>query len=361
MIRGTITAAAAPHINVDTLVPWLDENAPQLGDGPLDADFLSGGSSNIVLRLNRGGQPLVLRRSPKVGAPGSEKTIAREARILAGLKGSTVPHPTFQGFSDDPAVNGAPFYLMEMVIGWAATVTESGTTLPARFSSGPDHHYLGWAMLEGLIRMANFDYKASSLADFGKPESFVERQVQRWRATLEGYPALYPGYQQRDIPGLDCIAAWLGNNMPANPVPGLMHADYALNNVLFADEPPSRLLAIIDWETATIGDPLIDLAAFCKSLTDERFPGLEKRMNYFDSSNFPSRQQVMRHYARQTGRDLASLDFYGVLNTYRKACMMEYKVAEAAAGLSPKSKGERFAKIVTHTVADTADFIRRLG
>src|ERR1700676_108752 len=101
MTRGTITAAAAPHINVDTLIPWLDENAPQLGTGPLDADFLSGGSSNVVLRLDRGGQPLVLRRSPRIGAPGSEKTIAREARILAGLKGSNVPHPTFQGFSDD--------------------------------------------------------------------------------------------------------------------------------------------------------------------------------------------------------------------------------------------------------------------
>jgi aminoglycoside phosphotransferase (APT) family kinase protein len=348
---------ALDSIDGALLRDWLDENVPELGDGPLEMDLITGGSTNLIIRLDRGQAPLVLRSPPLVASPQGAKTIEREATVLRALQGSRVPHPGFHVYHPDSDVIGVPFYVMEAVDGWAATITEQNETLyPPQFDGGADQHYLGYAMIDGLIAMANLDYEAVGLGTFGKPERFLDRQVDRWLGQLDTYPKRYPKYQPRQLDGLDYVSAWLRDNVPNESPPGLMHGDYALNNVLFHHSPPARLIAIIDWETATIGDPLLDLAAFTQSLRTGDAGDTER--SYFDAANFPHRQDALAYYAEGTGRDLSAMDYYYVLTRFRAACMIEYKVAEAIQGLSPKAKGDRFDALVRGLLLDAQALAR---
>ena len=346
-------------VDVEALTGWLDEHVPSVGNGPLEMSLVSGGTTNLVVRIDRGGDPAVLRSPPRIASPQGAKTIAREATVLRALTGTDVPHPAFHGNCDDPAVMGVPFYVMDMVEGWAATITEDNETLyPEGFDHGADQHYLGYAMIDGLAAMAKVDYLAVGLGDFGKPVGFLDRQVDRWLGQLASYPKIYPKYQPREIEGLDYVADWLRGNTPSTSTPGLMHGDYALNNVLFANRPPARLVAIIDWETATIGDPLLDAAGFLQSLVSVRTG--EASFNYFDPTNFPTREDGEAYYGELTGLDMSAMPYYYVLTRFRTACMIEYKVAEAVQGLAPKEKGDRFDAMVRRLILAARDLVKTL-
>lgn len=347
-------------IDLAQLGRWLDANAPQLGSGPVQASLISGGSTNLVVGLERNGVKSILRSPPLAGSPQGVKTIEREATVLRALKGTVVPHPQFHAYCADTGVLGVPFYLMEQVDGWAAHITPDNIThYPPQFADGPDQHYLGYAMVDGLAAMANLDWRAAGLQGYGKPEGFLERQVDRWLGQLASYPKKYSKYTPRELPGLKYVEAWLRANVPERWQPGLMHGDYALNNVLFAHRPPARLIAIIDWETSTIGDPVLDLAAFAMSLRSNSEPA--GNWSYFDPARLPRREDVVAYYADLTGRDVSRLDFYYVLYRFRMACILEYKVAEAIQGLAPKAKGDRFDAMVLRLLSDAEKLARSLG
>ena len=182
------------------LTPWLDSHVPELGNGALVVTQLHGGTSNVILTLNRGGPTMVLRRPPAVAPPGSERTVLREARVLTALNGANVPHPHCYAACDDADLIGAPFYVMEMVQGWAAELRDEKIYHRAPFDTAPSEYGIAYAMIDGLVALANVDYLALGLADFGKPDRFLERQVDRWEGQLNSYPRLY-GYAGRDIPG----------------------------------------------------------------------------------------------------------------------------------------------------------------
>jgi aminoglycoside phosphotransferase (APT) family kinase protein len=347
-------------IDLGSLARWMDQHTPHLGHGPVRARLVSGGSTNLVVGLERDGGHCILRSPPLAGSPQGEKTIEREATVLRALKGTAVPHPAFHAFCAERSVIGVPFYLMAQVDGWAATITHENVSLyPPRFADGPDQHYLGYAMVDGLAAMANLDWRAAGLAGYGKPEGFLARQVDRWLGQLATYPKKYPAYTPRALPGLAYVEDWLRANVPDTWRPGLMHGDYALNNVLFAHRPPARLVAIIDWETSTIGDPVLDLAAFAMSLRSEGEPA--GNWSYFDPARFPRREDVVAYYAELTGSDVSRMDFYYVLYRFRMACILEYKVAEAVQGLAPKAKGERFAAMVLRLLGDAEQLARSRG
>ena len=342
---------------------WLAANVPHLGTGDLAAEFISGGTSNIVMRLTRaemGGQhPLVLRMAPADAPPASEKAIEREATVIRALGGSRVPHPRFHGSCNDPEVLGRPFYIMDLVDGWAADlspVTDQMSYDPA--ITGPDLHYLGFAMIDGIIEMANFDWE-THLPNYGKPDNFLERQVKRWRGQLDSYPGRYPGYAPRDLPGLDYVSDWLSANIPTTGRPGLMHGDYAMNNVMFARRPPARLAAIIDWETATIGDPMVDLAAYAGQL--RRRKGEQPHRPYLDPAQFPWFEDTVDYFGEKTGRDVSQIDYYLVLQKFRMACIIEYKVAEAVVGIAPPEKGRRFDNFVRTMLGEAEAIARAAG
>jgi aminoglycoside phosphotransferase (APT) family kinase protein len=342
------------------LTAWLDAHVPALGTGPLIVDMVHGGTSNIILSLNRGGDTVILRRPPAIAPPGSERTVLREARVLTALNGTPVPHPFCHASCDDPTVIGVPFYVMELVPGWAAELRDGHIYHRAPFDRAPYEYGIAYAMVDGLVALANVDYRAVGLEGFGRPDNYLERQVDRWEGQLQSYGKLY-GYAGRDLPGYGETRDWLRANVPSDFKAGIIHGDVGTPNALFADGPPARLTALIDWELSTIGDPLLDLAWFCNALRDERTPGVLPAKNLYNAQNWPTRQELARYYAAGTGRDISCFDYYSVLAMFKGGCILEYKVAQAAAGILSEETGAFFSRLVLASFADSSTLIRRIG
>jgi aminoglycoside phosphotransferase (APT) family kinase protein len=338
------------------LTAWLDKTLPQFGDGKLAGKLLAGGMSNAVFRLERGGDAFVLRRPPRVPRPDSVKIIAREAQLLKALAGTDVPHPKFHAYCDDASVIGAPFYIMAMVDGWVGY--EQGRPYPEPFDKGENHRLLPFALVDAVARLANVDYKAVGLEGFGKPEGFLERQVDRWRTQMESYRQA-EDYAGRELPGYDYAGDWLRANTPKTTRYGIIHGDYSLANALIAWDTPPRVAAMIDWELSTVGDPLLDLGwlLYAYRGRDEKTPP----SGYFDASTFPYREELAEHYAAQTNLPIDNLTYYMVLAQYKLATIMERHYAR---GLSGKQTGEasRIAgDFVLRLAAKAAEMARAAG
>ena len=345
-------------VDVPRLQVWLDAHIPELGQGELQAEVIHGGTSNVIISLNRGAQTMVLRRPPASPPPGSTKAIEREATLLSALGGSSVPHPKVYGKCFDASVMGASFYVMEKVDGWAPELNVRSTRFQPPFDQMPHKRQLAYAMVDGLIALANVDYMAIGLEQFGKPDNFLQRQVERWGKQLEGYKTTYKNYPGRDIPGMAYVQQWLQSHIPAGSKPGILHGDYGFPNVMFANDLPVRLAAMIDWELATIGDPLMDIGWYFNSFRDERAPNEVPHSTYFDPADFPTRQELAAYYAKGTGRDVSALDYYMVLALYKGACICEYKVAAAMDGLQSQAIGEMFTQFVLDNVAEAEKIAR---
>jgi len=352
--------------NLDELAPigplteWLDAHVPQLGSGPLERKLLSGGTSNVVLTLSRGDDEMVMRRPPAVPPPGAEKGVLREARILTALNQTDVPHPICYGACEDPEVVGRPFYVMEKVNGWAPNLRDEKIHNEPPFDKMPYEYGIPFAIVDGLIKLANVDYRAIGLGDFGKPGKFLERQVDRWAGQLRSYKERY-GYEGRHLEGFEETERWLRDNVLANETSGIIHGDVGTPNMMFHHGPPARLAAMIDWELSTIGDPMIDLGWFTGALRDENNPGKKNAGALTNPDHAPTRQELARFYCAGTGRSFEDFQYFSILSRFKSGCLLEYKVAAAEAGHLPKETGQFFARIVTDVFQDTAAEIRRLG
>jgi aminoglycoside phosphotransferase (APT) family kinase protein len=347
--------------NIPRLTEWLDAHVPDLGKGPLKTALLHGGTSNVVLTLDRGGKAMVLRRPPAVPPPGAEKGVMREARVLSALNQTEVPHPHCFGVCEDPDVIGMPFYVMEMVDGWAGNLRGDRIFNEPPFDTMPYEYGLTYAIVGGLAQLASVDYKAIGLEGFGKPDNFLERQVDRWASQLKSYPERYKGYQARHHEGYDEVEAWLRKHaLKTGPV-GIIHGDVATTNMMFRHGPPARLAAMIDWELSTIGDPMLDMGWLCGGLRDERFPDLVSPNALIDTSHAPTKQALAQYYCSGTGRDIADFDYFCVLAGFKIGCVIEYKVAQAAAGILPKEVGEFFQRSVDSGFRRNAEFVRRIS
>lgn len=343
-------------VDIPKLTEWLDANLPELGKGDLKVDLISGGYSNAIVSLDRGEEVMVLRRPPIVPPPGSAKSILREARLLTALNQTDVPHPECYASCDDDDVIGAPFYVMEKVTGWSPEIVDGKTINKPPFDQPENARAVFVAVIDGLIKLANVDYEAIGLADYGKPGHFLEKQVDRWSSQLASYKEKYdwPG---RDLPGFDKAEEWLRANTPKDYEPGLLHGDVGTPNMFFADDLPVRLTAMLDWELSTLGDPLIDMGWFCGGMVDERVPERGPASDMHDPASVPSWQEMARHWAKGTGRDISNFEYYLVLAKFKAGCIMEYKVAQAAIGKMPKEAGTFFRKIVYDCFAGAGDLV----
>lgn len=348
-------------VNVDRLTGWLDAHVPQLGKGPLQTAILSGGTSNVVLTLDRGEGRMVLRRPPEVPPPGAEKGVLREARVLTALNQTDVPHPHCFGACDDAEVIGAPFYVMEMVKGWAPNLRDEKIHNEPPFDRMPYEYGIPFAIVDGLIALANVDHEAIGLGDFGKPGKFLERQVDRWAGQLASYPQRYKGYEARQLDGYAETEDWLRNARMPTEVRGIIHGDVGTPNMMFLPGPPARLAAMIDWELSTIGDPMIDMGWFTGGMRDEDDPDKEFPTALNNPANFPTRQELARYYCAGTGRDINDFTWFSLLAKFKSGCLLEYKVAQAEAGILSKETGRFFARIVENCFRETAAQIRRMS
>jgi len=332
-------------MDIESLSKWMDaEGLP--GDGELaEVTPLSGGSQNDLYAITRGGAKMALRRPSQHGIEAGTKVLMREARLLKALAGTDVPHAAFRGATDDLSVIGAPFYMMDLVDGWSPMsggwAAPFDTDLEARGG-------LGIQLVDGAAKMARVDWKAQGLEGFGKPEGFLDRQVDRWLTHLSGF-------KFRDIPGLDEAARWLRDHQPKSFEPGIMHGDYQFANVMYRTGAPAELAAIIDWEMATIGDPLLDLGWVLVGWPPEG--DAMKYARYLNYDGMPSRDDMLEHYAKVSGRDVSQVDYYVILARFKLAIVLEASVARHAKG-EADDRVARFGPIVLELMEFAASLSR---
>ena len=203
---------------------------------------------------------MVLRRPPRGPLPPSAHDVLREARVLSALAGRARV-PAVLAVCDDESVIGAPFYVMERVEGHVVT-----SSVPAALDNPDDRRRIGEELVDGLVEVHAVDWRDAGLEGFGKPTGYLERQLRR-------FTGLWEHNRTRDIPAVESVGEWLGEHMPESAPPAtVVHGDYRLGNTMMAPAAPARLVAIFDWEMATIGDPLADLGYLCTLWVDRNDP-----------------------------------------------------------------------------------------
>ena len=326
---------------LDAVARWMTEQG--LGEGPLqDVTAVTGGTQNVMLRFTRSGRPYVLRRGPRHLRPRTNSVILRETRVLAALAGSDVPHPRLIATCEDTGVLGdAVFYLMEPIDGFNA-----GEGLPPLHAGNPEVRYgMGLSMADALARLGAVDHVAVGLADFGKPDGFLERQVPRWLSELESYQE-YDGYPGPDIPGIVEVSGWLERHRPTQWTPGIMHGDYHAANVMFSRTGPD-VVAIVDWEMCTIGDPLLDLGWLLATWRQDDGSSVFSHA-LGGTDGLASTDDLLELYAANTSRDLSNIAWYTVLACFKLGIVIEGTLARACAGKAEKAVGDQLHAATVH-------------
>ena len=321
-------------IDLDLLADWMDGEG--LGHGPIEnAHALGGGTQNILLFFERANRSYVLRRPPPVVRMNSNDIMRREMRLLAALAGSDVPHPALIRGCPEARALGASFYLMEPVDGFNATVA-----LPALHAGDSSiRHRMGLALVDGICALGRLNYEAIGLRNFGKPEGFLQRQPERWLAQLQSYAATSEWPGPSGLPGVTKVADWLTRHTPEKFDPGIMHGDFHLANVMFRHDS-AELAAIVDWELATIGDPLLDLGWLLATWPEEGGPE-PFSVAVRPWSGFPRAQELVARYRQMSTRDVSAIDWYAVLACFKLAIILEGTHVRACAGAAPKETGDR--------------------
>jgi aminoglycoside phosphotransferase (APT) family kinase protein len=322
------------ELPADRITEWVGDRLP--GAGSLFSAERIGqdvGVANVLFALRRGGHTFVLRRPPLVKNAPSASNVNREWRILTALEGTQVPHPAPLLFCDDADVIGAPFLIMSFVDGF----TPAGT-LPPPYDTPQARRALGVAMVDAIADLSAIDWQSRGLHDFGRPDGFLDRQVARWMGQLATY-------QTRDIPGLDALAAWLETSKPAAQPPGVLHGDYSPFNVMCSPTRPDRLAAVVDWDSSTVGDPVLDIGHLLARWTE---PGEEPalgRLDMLDREGLPGRKALAVRYAERTGRDLSALPYYEALALFKLGLILEGGVCRARAAGDARQAAETAATV----------------
>jgi aminoglycoside phosphotransferase (APT) family kinase protein len=300
-----------PVLVLEPLRQVLD--AAGLGEGAIVARPIGDGHSNITFLIQRGEECWVLRRPPRPPFAPSTHNVLREYRILAACCGSPVRTPRPVLAVDDATVIGAPFYLMEYVAGEVIT-----TALPAALTAAANGPQIAEELVEALAEIHALDWRAAGLDRLGRPGHYLERQLRR-------FTGLWEGYRTRSIPAIDIAARRLASTQPTSPKATLVHGDFRLGNTLFARTPPGRLLTVVDWELATIGDPLADVGYLLAMWAepDDRHGVLLELGAATAEPGFPTRDELAALYARRTGRDVSQLAWYEALAAWKTAVLLE--------------------------------------
>jgi aminoglycoside phosphotransferase (APT) family kinase protein len=312
-------------VDVPRLAAWLDGHVSG-PTAPLEVTRITAGASSELFELRRGDWIAILRRpAQNLHDPEAfNRIMLREHRVLTALEQTRVPHPKPLAVCEDTGVIGAAFYVMERIDGFAPR-----DPLPPPFDRDPAaRRGLGLELIDTLAELANVDWRAVGLEGFGKPDQFLERQVGRWLGQLNTY-------KTRELPGLEVTARWLEEHRPAMSAPAIMHGDYQFINVMFHHGAPARLAAVVDWEQATIGDPLLDLGWVLAGWTDPGEDRLRFGSSYFGQRDgLPTRAELTARYAERTGRALDALDYYVVLAWFKLACVLEGAYTRWVKGMS---------------------------
>ena len=300
-----------PGVDLERLRPWFGAHVAGATGGELHASLLSGGRSNLTYSVGDASHEWVLRRPPLGHVLPTAHDMAREYAVLTALASTNVPVPTTYAFCEDTTVNDAPFYVMEKVDGSILRTAPQMAKL-----SADEARRCSEELVDVLVAIHEVDYGAVGLDDFGHPDGYIERQVRRWGEQWDRS-------KTRELPAIDELARRLRNAIPVSPPPTIVHGDYRLDNTMLAPDDPGRVIAVLDWEMATLGDPLSDVGLFLLyyGRDQEQAGGVGATIPV--NAGFLSSNEVIERYAKQSGRDVSQLDFYRALAAYKLAIILE--------------------------------------
>ena len=315
---GDVVATAAdaaglelpPLLILDRAAAFLD--GAGIGSGPLRWARIGEGQSNVTFRIQRDGADVVLRRGPRPPLPKSTHDMVREARIQAALAPLGMPVPQVMAVCEEAAVLGAPFYVMEYLDGDVLT-----GTIPAHLDGEAQRRATSEVLVDTLVRLHSLDVGSGELAGLGRPEGYLKRQVER-------FAALWEQGATRDLPQVAAMAAWLEANRPDTQRTALIHGDYRLGNLMFHRVGPARVLALLDWEMATLGDPLADLGYLTASYAQAGVPATFMELSGVTARpGYLNRDQLAARYNESFGLDLSALPWYQALALWKAAIFSE--------------------------------------
>ncbi|MEU6711601.1 phosphotransferase family protein [Nonomuraea sp. NPDC046802] len=320
-----------PGIDHPGLVAWMGRNVPEAGE-PLTVSLISGGRSNLTYVVEAAGRRLVLRRPPLGHVLPTAHDMRREWRVISALAPTPVPVPEPVAFCGDESVIGAPFYLMGYVEGTAVrTREELGHPTEQRTRR------LSERLAEVLAAIHAVDYREVGLGDFGRPEGYLARQLDRWCQQWERS-------KTADLPDYDRLVARLRERLPARSAGTLVHGDYRLDNTLLTLED-LEIRAVVDWEMSTLGDPLADLGltlTYWYDRGDDERAGIPVAGDVTLTPGFMTSAEFAEHYAKASGRDISDLGFYVAFGNFKLAVIVEGIHARFRQG---KTVGEGFDHI----------------
>ena len=336
---GTIAVGEKDRLDLDRLTAWMDTNVDGFA-GPLTYAKFAGGQSNPTYRLDTPGRAYVLRRKPFGPILPSAHAVDREYTVIAGLHPTGFPVPRPYGLCEDPGVIGAAFYVMEMVEG--RTIWDG--SMPGATRADRRAHYD--AMVDTLAALHNTDHVAAGLGTFGKPGNYFERQVGRWTKQ-------YRAAETERMDSVERLIDWLPRTLPEQTRTSIVHGDYRIDNMIFAPAEP-RVIAVLDWELSTLGDPLADFSYLLMSWVTEP----EGRSGVLgmtgDETGIPTIEQVVERYCAATGRDgVPDLNWYFAYNLFRLTGIVQGIKRRIIDGTASSAQAEKtVAKI--HGLADAA-------
>src|SRR5712692_3762689 len=321
-------------IDLPTLEGFLRAHLPRQ-EGELVVEKHEAGFSNETFYVSWGPKRWVMRRPPRGDILPTAHDVLREYRVLSALAptGVRVPRPAVA--CEDRSVIGAPFYLMERVDG--VVIRDD---LPPEFDAVPDRRRIGEELINALVELHAVAWQSTSLTNIGKPQGFLERQLRRWIGQL----ALTLPHT-RQLPGIHAVTEWLRTHLPPQSGASVVHGDYKLDNVMFAAHRPARLIAIFDWEMATLGDPLTDLGwliAYWGATGDPPDPE-PKGSNYLtEQQGFLSREEMIARYEEKTSRKMTHFPFYHCLAVWKQAIILEGLYRHYLEGTAANPKAAEF-------------------
>jgi aminoglycoside phosphotransferase (APT) family kinase protein len=295
-----------------------------LTDGPLSTRPIGDGHSNLTYLVSDGTREVIVRRPPPPPLPAGANDMLREARFMSGLAGTGVPVPQVLAIAQADEVLDVPFYVMSVADGPVVT-----TLTPSPLDSATTRREIGESLIDSLADLHAVDWMQQGMGDLGRPAGFNRRHLRRMGSLVSGEDG-------RLSPGFAPVAEWLESNAPDESGATIVHNDFRIGNVVLAPEGPGRVSAILDWELATLGDPLFDLGYFLASVPVAGSPQTptESLGTAMLEDGYPSREELAARYADRTGHNLDGLAWYSTLALWKLAALYDYgrRRAESGAG-----------------------------
>ena len=347
---GAVDTERVEGVQVGRVTAWFERHV----DGatpPLEFELIAGGHSNLTYKVtDAAGNRFVLRRPPLGHVLATAHDMGREHRVISALGPTPVPVAPALAFCGDADVNGAPFYVMGYVDGHVVRDAEAAKTV---FTEA-ERRAAGHSLVDVLAEIHAVDPDEVGLGDLGRKEGYIDRQLRRWYAQWEQS-------RTRDLPAVDEVHAALASSVPEQGPATIVHGDYRLDNCMLDDR--GHVVAVLDWEICTLGDPLADVGLLLVYWTEpsDAHPALLTAPTVVDG--FPSRADLLARYAERSGRDVSAVDYYVAFGYWKLACIVEGVYARYLGGAMGRTGTgfEGFSEQVERLAAAASTAMARVG